>query len=1132
MLSRTHVRIKENGTTHRIRSREGRVWMVASSKHILPHDEQTCQIRQPHWKEKYGEVILVCDDCRLPTNHTSRCSRAKQKVSGKSRPPKTNSESLSLKEMWKSKTSDQEKYEETGEQEDSEDSGVPQDSVDSPPMSVALPLPSPAQSSASQPLSKDADEDDDVDLDEFEEDDPGGQIEKESLLSGGLRFVTAVRKRNVPRSATIYGAQVTRKDANWMLETKRFSPLFSFPNVDELTRDPFWKDYALDATAWVLSKCQMHYLDYEGFYGDQLCSNFPYCKCQEGVPKESRQKMRRNGLVNGFRITRGMTVRQRVLIYFSYRCDGCPLAKLGKKSRVVSGISPEIIAQLPDRVRDAVDIVATKGWVMDMETHVLTNDLRERIHAFDAIAANAFACIQTALLDLEKLRLDELECRKHRLETMFSGLCLKGPRLVDFAPVFAVTSTILKKAYCMYVEAQEPLLQASFIHSMKGCTQVSMDMNHPNGYRGNKAGHIGTMDAMNEYGEVLFGQAQYSKSIVESKEALKVLRAQADFIEVFHTDEPAVVHSFLEEMFEGAKCVKDVYHLMNLFTEAIHQSSPYAKQFWGELSTAIFRCDQGDLDKERTRLLAEGKLSMEEIDAKLKDRNYVFSCQRIRHYRKTGEEIWKEVEKLYERYLMTDLFRDKILAVQQNVKAVLEKFFAGSAPAKEYFNSGTEADPVYHPIRGTNNNENLHGILSRLNLGVYGIDLQHCLYNRALYCYSQTKRIEVRGLDLLKGVRCPLRMNEFVVSQERLKNHLQLDRPYFTGYVYLKPSELRLSGFKFVNPTSKVQIARRYLNPELAEGWHDDFSEVETNPLLAGVSRNVTFDPKRIPVGVDFDFNNNKDESKFMRMLLGTNEFWKKKSLISAGGLDEKTWQSLAAGNLAEMVDVEKLTIIWNVKLCSGEAAEEEEVMVKNESIKIANLKPKERSQMMKGIKEYASRVSHRARDFPAPAPISAIVTNAPSVTAFPPPPHVEIPSVVTTAAPNVYSVDASAINRSLTVRMPSVKRQKASSASAVAAPAVGAAAPSNASIQIQAHSSDKKTNVKCPECGLAKHGDGCAFLLWYQDTQKLEYVPRNKVDGRYLSPWEAHRAFWLVHGPTIRLRYCPSTEPSADGSV
>lgn len=146
----------------------------------------------------------------------------------------------------------------------------------------------------------------------------------------------------------------------------------------------------------------------------------------------------------------------------------------------------------------------------------------------------------------------------------------------------------------------------------------------------------------------MFGQAQYSKSIRESELALRYLRNRAEFIKVVHTDESAVVHSFLENIFEGVKCVKDIYHLMNLFAEAIHQSSPYAKQFWGELSTAIFHRDQGDLEKERVRLQTKDVLSTEEIDKKLKDRNYVFSCPCIRRYRKKSEEIWEEIEKLYE----------------------------------------------------------------------------------------------------------------------------------------------------------------------------------------------------------------------------------------------------------------------------------------------------------------------------------------------------------------------------------------------------------------------------------------------------------------------------------------------------
>jgi len=126
-----------------------------------------------------------------------------------------------------------------------------------------------------------------------------------------------------------------------------------------------------------------------------------------------------------------------------------------------------------------------------------------------------------------------------------------------------------------------------------------------------------------------------------------------------------------------------------------------------------------------------------------------------------------------------------------------------------------------------------------------------------------------------------------------------------------------------------------------------------SSSLLQKFDRNLTV--SHLPVASPFAHD---DEYKFLRMLLGTNKFFKKKNFVSADHeVSTEAWKALSSGKLSDLIDVEKLVCHWNILICSACGSNETEVVVDDESIGLANLNLKEKFHVRSAIISYSERV-------------------------------------------------------------------------------------------------------------------------------------------------------------------------------
>ena len=160
---------------------------------------------------------------------------------------------------------------------------------------------------------------------------------------------------------------------------------------------------------------------------------------------------------------------------------------------------------------------------------------------------------------------------------------------------------------------------------------------------------------------------------------------------------------------------------------------------------------------------------------------------------------------------------------------------------------------------------------------------------------------------------------------------------------------------------------------------------MENASLLQKVDRNLIIDS--LPRGSPFT---HEDEFKYLRMLLGTNKFWKKKSLISVDGISTEVWKILSTGKLTQVVDDEKLACYWNVLVCSAFASNNAVLKIDDVEVSIDNIKLKEYVHIRTGIAEYAERVARKSANLvSAPAP-TILASDTPVVMA----PGVPIPTI------------------------------------------------------------------------------------------------------------------------------------------
>jgi len=246
-------------------------------------------------------------------------------------------------------------------------------------------------------------------------------------------------------------------------------------------------------------------------------------------------------------------------------------------------------------------------------------------------------------------------------------------------------------------------------------------------------------------------------------------------------------------------------------------------------------------------------------------------------------------------------------------------------------------------------------------------------------------------------------------------------------------------------------------------------------------------------------------------MLLGTNKFWKKKSLISTDGSSTEVWKILSTGKLTQVVDDEKLACYWNVLVCSSFASNNAVLKIDDVEVSIDNIKLKEYVHIRTGIAEYAERVARKSENLvSAPAPT---ILASKSLVVMAPFPIPTIPATVeeSLAAPSVIPLsDPLKVNRKVAEKKISKKRVRSE------------LPPSDFALIVK-----KGKNEKCPECKEAQHKPGCAFLAWKKDNHKSECVVRERNNGVQETIHEAHRRFWLKNASTLRLKYI-SLQPTA----
>ena len=1102
-IGRTHIR------NHRVM--EIRVWAVKSGTNYIPLPielKKKLELSEEDWR-MYPNAVKVCHNCLRPKLHLPACTRGIE-IHHSQQPSVMKYATPATGNIKGSGTTTTTSHETTTTTSTTTTTTTTTTSLPGNNTSVAslvvLPSvnsPAPKQSKkkaqsipqnasgavgGTEPSAGEKDED---------------ETDSKYLLLYAYANAVSERWENLVNFPKVYKGQAVLGKRNWMEANNVFSNRISFPDPRLLERIPTLKQYYLSAESFVCEFATIMYCDWEAFFGDFITSQFR-CTCGK--------HLRRNGCAENFRLVKGMDLKFWFLKHVLYRCDDCKDAPGATSS--FSSISPHIIEQLPPFVRKSLLLVFSPGSILSLATVTGLGALVENYVPFEVISSYAQECIYTGLLDREQYRMEIVNYYSATVAPVnVAGLCL-----TEFAPLLAPSAAILLRTFNRETKRQRAVLEQSFRMAGVGIQTFSFDMVHLHGNKGDKDGSIGLNNVVNNFGEILLSQGQQSRSLKQSIPFFKELNEVADILGVY-TDDPVHHAQVLQSCFSKGDLLqiqKDSWHVINAFNECCKAGHALRESFLGRISRCLFAYDADDIQKLRT-CLQRTTLSAEQIEEQMSSIHYLTKSRRVRRYLQKPEEMKVALTQAFSDFVSTGLFTKNMQNVLGGTFKLIDAgYLKDIEGATIYLNHGTEEEPIYFARRGTSMVENINLQYQSLHLYRFGVDTADSILVRKSFRISHRARLANKKMILLEHVTDPTRMNDFVVLYQKLH---KLGRVSFTsnplaGHVGIPeaPKEKWFSGFKFQNPYSSVGTALRALT-SFQEGEDLELEFVDDNVLRRlSIQRSVVATCQPVPRGQPFSHD---DERKLLRAILRSNRMIQAKKMIDdEGGIRPEFWQNLVTGDVNKLVNVESVTLQFNICLIDAHAFEESHIEFGSISIETENIKLKEMSHVRQELRAYAERVakcSSVASEGVRTKALAIVPSMGSSVV------HLSVPTEAPTASivevpvapPCLPLSDVSNVNQSNPEPRPNKSKARTSRSESTRAP--------------------KKPRKKggCepwPCCGARKgHLSNCVFEQWRADANKKEIVIRLNVNGKEETENDALRRIWKASSADILARYQPN---------
>jgi hypothetical protein len=348
----------------------------------------------------------------------------------------------------------------------------------------------------------------------------------------------------------------------------------------------------------LLKDSDLFVLDYQLFFPDFFPPNGLLCECGN--------KLHRNGFQKHCRAERGFGLR-RIFVCQEYICNDCKNPAKDKKTSFYNSLSPNIIKQLDSYVRSHLDFVVEEGYIVSStDVSVIKETLLKGGNSLEGIQKISSVAIEEKLSAAEKTRL--LYC-KH-LRNSLTPMVLEES-IVQFAPVFILTATIVSQAFNREISRMMPWLQASFIFAALLCRVLQQDMSYPFGHAGSLWGICGLFHLLNMNGEVVAGQGFTRQSTMLAVPLYKQIAQWKDEketdnkcpVELVWTDHPKNDEYAVQSGFgSNAKVYKDVFHVLQCVGKCVRMNHELRPAFMSKASQCVFEYFFQDMETLRKSL--------------------------------------------------------------------------------------------------------------------------------------------------------------------------------------------------------------------------------------------------------------------------------------------------------------------------------------------------------------------------------------------------------------------------------------------------------------------------------------------------------------------------------------------------
>jgi len=852
--------------------------------------------------------------------------------------------------------------------------------------------------------------------------------------------------------------------------------------------------YTLSRVEHLLSDAVVHVCDPDRFIPKSIWHGIFKCP-RLGCGKN----LHRHGFAKRFRI--GKSFDTHIVMYFpqTYLCDNCLAPKGDKQSSCFSALSPHLLVQMPECVRQRFPLVVSGRNVFSSGLVALVCSLVTKGTTFTAIAESMNTSLVATLMDKDVQRLDQLNrvsghVSKPALPTDMHGY------VIDFARLISPSARVLRDVFFAQFGEREALIHAQFLVALRRSKAFCIDQKVHKLKGAAVSGAMSLQVVMNTNGEMLCLKSCATKSTKAFKKTLTELRTEVGvglevdktkrdaMLKRVYTDQPDEDKNVVAESCgSNVKCELDIFHLIERALKCTSKKSYLRNTFSTGLSLCIYGFERTSSDRKLAEVKALSPEARSQLLGKYRCKSaedlcrcplFLLDSDDILRVVKNPVDIAANLEELFQQFALTGLFLpgQNYANVLKNLKYDVLNYVSSSASTDGYSDSVCITDSRgkvrYRYTRGTNMVELFNRFVENLDLPRY----EKALGNAVLLTSASSFSLEnAEGFGLINcadGVSDLLRVNKLLEASSKV-SHLVTMQPL--GIEALIPVDRKdfKSGWKHDLVGSTVHRA------------FDSVSADSESPLTSALEEKLS-KMNRVAKG----FSSVTKEWKLLNSLAQDPNFAdvkkseKGKYYEADGKVKEAFWVALS--EKAGILDSDEIAFVWCTLLSEARLHGKSSIAYSGSEFEIDGFTFKEPAHVRDGLRNLATGICRRLH------PGAALLASQEQVTL----------------------VNLLAVNMPPKVTLERAKKgRKRERQAATTTVNVGESVAAAVTVTGKKLKATAGRNVACEWCPKAKHdgvSDTCPYICW--KNAQVVHPPRISLNGKQESIHQAYRRCYRLH--------------------